>query len=70
MLKLTNDTSTWPLDELLVRWRRGDLTETQMVGHLLQHLMHIDKRVHHLERPPAGDQPRPTPAPVRKPSAK
>ena len=70
MLKFTNDTSTFPLDELLVRWRRGDLTETQMVGHLLQHITHIDKRVLRLEQPPAGDPPRPPTGPGRKPSAK
>lgn len=44
-------TSTYPLEQLLLLWGRGDLTETQMVGHLLQHIMSHDKRIHHLEQP-------------------
>lgn len=49
-------TSTYPLDKLLALWRRGDLTVDQMVGHLLQHHIELEKRVHHLETSP-------TPAP-------
>ena len=44
-------TSTYPLDKLLVLWRRGDLTADQMVGHLLQHHIELEKRVHQLEAP-------------------
>ncbi|MEZ4733492.1 MAG: hypothetical protein R3E79_40870 [Caldilineaceae bacterium] len=57
MLKFTADTSTLPLEELLRAWGRGDLTETQMVGHLLQHLMQQDKRILRLEQPTTGDIP-------------
>lgn len=42
-------TSTYPLDKLLNLWRRGDLTAEQMVGHLLQHHIELEKRIHHLE---------------------
>ncbi|MEZ4727987.1 MAG: hypothetical protein R3E79_12730 [Caldilineaceae bacterium] len=50
MIKFTQDTSTFPLDELLARWGRGDLTEMQMVGHLLQHIDAQEKRIHRVEQ--------------------
>lgn len=56
MLKFTKDTSTLPLEELLRAWGRGDLDETQMVGHLLQHMMQQDKRILRLEQPATGEQ--------------
>lgn len=44
-------TSTYPLEQLFLLWRRGDLTETQMIGHLLQYIISHDKRIHQLEQP-------------------
>lgn len=70
MLKFTTDTSTLPLDQLLHSWGRGDLTDTQMIGHLLQHIMQQDKRILRLEQPPAGESSRPSSGPSRKPSVK
>ena len=70
MLKFTKETSTLPLDELLRAWGRGDLDETQMVGHLLQHIMQQDKRIKRLEQPPTGDPSDPTVGAGRKPSVK
>ena len=49
---LSEATSTYGLDQLLSLWRRGDLTGDQMVGHLLQHLIQQDQRLHHLEHLP------------------
>ena len=30
--------STYPIDELLHRWKVGQLTPEQAIGHLLQHI--------------------------------
>ena len=59
-------TSTYPLDKLLTLWRRGDLTAEQMVGHLLQHHIELEKRVHHLEAPPTNPPTRALVDPARK----
>ena len=56
---LSEATSTYGLDQLLSLWRRGDLTGDQMVGHLLQHLIQQDQRLHHLEHPPTPAAARP-----------
>jgi hypothetical protein len=36
--------STYPLDELLTQWSRGDLTPEQAIGHLLQHIKQLHER--------------------------
>ena len=48
--------STYPLDQLLARWRRGDLTADQMVGHLLQYIIAHEHRLHRVEHPPTASQ--------------
>jgi len=44
--------STYPLPKLLLLWDHGELTPEQTIGHLLQHIAELEKRVHHLEHPP------------------
>lgn len=36
--------STYPLDDLLTQWSRGDLTPEQAIGHLLQHIKQLHER--------------------------
>lgn len=48
----TPEYSTYPLPELFKRWERDELTDTQMIGHLWQHLSILDGRVRQLEHPP------------------
>lgn len=45
--------STYPLPELLNLWERNKLTDEQMIGHLLQHLIELEQRVRQLEHSPA-----------------
>jgi hypothetical protein len=51
-------TSTYPLPELLHKWEHGHLTNEQMIGHLLQHVLAVtnqqadfDRRLRQLEQP-------------------
>ncbi|MFN8490350.1 MAG: hypothetical protein U0350_22370 [Caldilineaceae bacterium] len=55
--------STYPLPDLLLRWKRGELTGDQLAGHLLQHVLLHEQRILQLEKlggrpqdnlPPAG----------------
>jgi hypothetical protein len=46
----TSPYSTYPLPKLLTLWKQGELTETQMVGHLLQHQLDQEQRILHLEK--------------------
>jgi hypothetical protein len=62
----TPEFSTYPLVELRALWKQGELTETQMVGHLLQHVFNLDKRVYTLEQPPRADAGRPASTITRK----
>lgn len=48
-------TSTYPLDQLLQRWRRAELTADQMIGHLLQHVTAQDKRLRRVEMQSLGE---------------
>ena len=70
MLKFTKETSTLPLEELLRAWGRGALDDTQMIGHLLQHIMHMDKRILRLEQPAADNPTGPAVGSTRKPPVK
>ena len=56
--------STYPLPDLLLRWKRGELTGDQLGGYILQHVIRQDQRIAQLEKavgrvkaspPPAGD---------------
>lgn len=51
----TSQYSTWPLPELLARWEHGELSDQQMIGHLLQQVIDLDQRVRHLEHPPKAE---------------
>jgi len=42
--------STYPLPKLLTLWKQGELTADQMVGHLFQHQLDQEQRIHHLEK--------------------
>ena len=42
--------STYPLQQLLIRWARGDLTVEQLAGYLLQHVINHDQRLAQLEK--------------------
>lgn len=42
--------STYPLPELLLLWKRGELTVEQLAGYLLQHVLHHDQRLAQLEK--------------------
>lgn len=42
--------STYPVATLLQKWTRGELTAEQVIGHLLQHVMALTKRIEALER--------------------
>ena len=44
-------TSTYPLDKLISLWKSGRLTSEQMCGHLLQHLILLERRVTLLTKP-------------------
>jgi hypothetical protein len=46
----TSPYSTYPLPKLLTLWKQGELTEAQMVGHLLQHQLDQEQRILHLEK--------------------
>jgi hypothetical protein len=52
--------STYPLEKLRALWGRGELTEAQMIGHLLQHQLDQENRLRRLEQPgrPPEEQPR------------
>jgi len=53
-------TSTYPLDELLHRWKVGQLTPEQAIGHLLQHVAALSKQVAEQERRLRQCEQRPT----------
>jgi len=42
----------YPLSELLNLWERGKLTDEQVIGHLLPHLLDLEQRVRRLEHSP------------------
>ena len=42
--------STYPLQDLLLRWKRGELTVDQLAGYLLQHVISQDQRLTQLEK--------------------
>ncbi len=42
--------STYPLPDLLLRWKRGELTSDQLGGYLLQHVISQDQRLAQLEQ--------------------
>ena len=56
-------TSTYPLAKLLSLWAQGALSAEQMAGHLLQHALEQEKRIHRLEMA-LGVQPQPLPPPL------
>jgi hypothetical protein len=45
-----SDLSTYPIAELLRRWKLGELTAEQAVGHLIQHFILLTHQVTALER--------------------
>ena len=56
--------STPPIDELMKRWRQGEITAEQAVGYMMQHLValsqwrpEVEKRLRQLEQPPSKPQP-------------
>ena len=42
--------STYPVDDLLHRWKLGELSAEQAIGHLLQHLLALTQQLADLER--------------------
>ena len=42
--------SHYPLEELIVRWKREELTPEQMIGQLLQALHALEQRLRAVER--------------------
>jgi hypothetical protein len=40
---------TYSLDEIVKRWRRGELTAEQAIGQILQMIQSLSQRVGHLE---------------------
>jgi hypothetical protein len=40
---------TYSLDEVMKRWRKGELTAEQAVGQILQMIQHLSQRVGNLE---------------------
>ena len=55
--------STYPIDELLHRWKVGQLTPEQAIGHLLQHVETLSKQVAEHERRLRQIEQRPTSKP-------
>ena len=56
--------STPPIDELMKRWRQGEITAEQAVGYMMQHLValsqwrpEVENRLRQLEQPPSKPQP-------------
>ncbi len=43
--------ATYPLKKLLSMWQRGELTVEQAIGHILQHLINLEKRRGRGDRP-------------------
>jgi hypothetical protein len=43
-------TSTYTIAELIRKWGKGELTNEQVIGHLLQHLAVFDTRQNELEK--------------------
>ena len=53
--------STYPISELLHRWKQGQLTAEQAIGHLLQHVETLtqqqadhERRLRQCEQRPTG----------------
>ena len=42
--------STYPLPDLLLRWKRGELSAEQLGGYILQHVISQDERIKQLEQ--------------------
>lgn len=42
--------STYPANELLHLWSRGEVTPEQTIGHLVQHLVAITQRLTEIEK--------------------
>jgi len=51
--------STYELPELLKRWKQEQLTEAQLLGQLLQHLLALEQRVRQLEQAQRTYPPKP-----------
>ena len=54
--------STYELPELLKRWKQEQMTEAQLLGHLLQHLLALEQRVSQVEQA-QRTHPQPPPKP-------
>ena len=54
--------STYPLPDLLLRWKRGELTVDQLGGYLLQHVISQDQRIAQLEQARGRAQSSPPPS--------
>ncbi len=44
--------SKYPLQKVLNLWEQGTLTVQQAIGHMMQHLLALEKRVKALEQRP------------------
>ena len=42
--------STYPLPDLLLRWKRGEITVEQLAGYLLQHVILHERRLTQVEK--------------------
>ena len=42
--------STYPLPDLLLRWKRGEITVEQLAGYLLQHVILHERRLTQIEK--------------------
>ena len=56
----------YTVDELIVRWKREELTEEQMIGQLVQALATVEQRRRALERRVPAEQVVAAPAPTVK----
>ncbi len=42
--------STYPFDELMSKWSRGDITTEQAIGHMLQHINKLYEQIRELKQ--------------------
>ncbi len=47
--------TTYPLKKLVRMWARGELTVAQAIGHIIQHLIRLEKRLDQMGQTPQSD---------------
>jgi hypothetical protein len=48
--------STYSLEELLNKWERSELSIMQAIGHILQHLLRMQRQIDALKKRPAKSE--------------